>query len=279
MLTLESPAKINWFLQVLRRRDDGYHDIYTVMQKVSLCDTLRFEKIDSDEIEVISSLDIPKEDNLVYRAARLLKEYTRYKRGIRIFLEKRIPPQAGLGGGSSNAATTLVGLNRLWDTGIGDNKLSELAASIGSDVAFFLNGSMALAEGRGEIITPIPNQKPGITLLLVKPDFGVSTADAYRNIKEFREKDPLVLKRFLKSLRSGELKALSSVIFNDLEAPVFTMFPLLKDLKETMLRAGAVTALLSGSGSCVFGLFTEHEAAQKASQHFTGLWHAVVETI
>ena len=149
-LSLEAPAKINWFLSIRGKRDDGYHDIVSVMQCVSLYDLLSFE--DSSEIELISNLDLPAGENLVYKAAILLKQNAQFNGGAKITLRKNIPAAAGLGGGSSDAAYTLIGLNKLWGLGLKEEELMELAGRIGSDVAFFIRGLFSVVEGRGEIV-------------------------------------------------------------------------------------------------------------------------------
>ena len=146
-LSLNAPAKINWFLGVAGKRDDGYHNIVSLMQCISLYDTLTFDHADS--VEITSYLDIPVRDNIVHKAASRLKEYTSCRKGADISLKKNVPVSAGLGGGSSDAACTLLGLNELWGLGLGKKRLSSIASEIGSDVPFFLNGPVAVVEGKG----------------------------------------------------------------------------------------------------------------------------------
>jgi 4-diphosphocytidyl-2-C-methyl-D-erythritol kinase len=193
---VRAPAKINWFLSVLAKRDDGYHDIYSFMQRVSLYDDLLF--YGADALEVICDSDIPLEDNLVYKAASLLQKYTSCRKGIRIILHKNIPLSAGLGGGSSDAAFALLALNTLWGLGLTKRELTTIGLEIGSDVPFFLNGPSALIEGKGEKITHLNINAP-MALLLVKPPVSVSTAWAYKNMKKLTKK-PIDIKLFCQAL-------------------------------------------------------------------------------
>jgi len=172
-ITLNAPAKINWFLDIVDKRDDGYHNIVTAMQFVNLFDHLTFEK--AEKIEVICSLNIPVAENLVYKAAVLIKKYSSYNGGARITLKKEIPHSAGLGGGSSDAAYTLMGLNRLWVLGLNTEKLTGLASETGSDVPFFIRGPFSLAEGRGERVNDL-NIKSNVAMLLVKPEISISSS-------------------------------------------------------------------------------------------------------
>jgi 4-diphosphocytidyl-2-C-methyl-D-erythritol kinase len=282
LLTLHSPAKINWFLRVTGRREDGYHDIYTLMQTINLYDTLSFELTSGDiSIDIVSdsTLDIPPEKNLIYKAANLLKKTTGCQSGISVTLRKKIPVQAGLGGGSSNAATTLLGLNILWGTRLSVSELSEIGAGVGSDVPFFIHGGIAVAEGRGEAITAFDSVPKGLALLIVKPDYGVSTPAAYRGIRNYSRKDPELPSRLIDVLINRKYERLPELISNDLEEPVFYIHPELRDIKERLLREGADAALLCGSGSSVFGVYRTRTAALRASESFRTLWHTVVETI
>ncbi len=279
MLSINSPAKINWFLKITGRRPDGYHDIHSVMQRIALHDTLHFEESEGGEIVVESNLGIAMEENLVYRAAGLLKRYARYPGGARIRLTKRIPVQAGLGGGSSNAAATLRGLNRLWRTGLDAPALSGIGARLGSDVPFFLNGPIAAVEGRGEKVTPLPPPERKTALLIIKPAYGVSTALAYKNVSGYSAVDASRQAALMEALDEGVLGRLGDVVCNDLEGPVFGLYPGLGALKERLLESGAAAALLCGSGSALFGVFASREDAEGASGAFSDLWHVVTETV
>ncbi len=277
MLKLSSPAKINWFLKVLGRRADGFHDIYTVMQTIGLRDTLYFEKA-KGEIEVESELPLPPEENLVYRAAMLLRKETGCSHGARIRLVKEIPLEAGLGGGSSNAAATLVGLNRLWERNLDGKSLSRLGAALGSDVPFFLNGPFCAVEGRGDVVRPLRAPRKRIPLLIIKPEQGISTAHAYRGVKTCSEKDGS-LQELLAALLEGENPgSLAQILGNDLEEPAFRLLPAIREIKEALLAGGAAAALMCGSGSSVFGVFHTKADAEEAAATFRDLWHVVTET-
>lgn len=279
MFTLKAPAKINWLLSVLSKRQDGYHEIKTLMQAVTLYDCLEFEK--SENMEVETESEIPMKDNLVYRAAVLLKEKFKVKKGALITLKKEIPLAAGLGGGSSDAACAMIGLNKLWGLGLDNEKLMELGAMIGSDVPFFFNGHFALAEGRGEVITPLDMKTPHI-LLLVKPDIGVSTKWAYAEmnglLKELTKKDNNI-KLSCQALESRDFHQMALILRNDFEIPVAKKFPAINELKNRLLESGAKVSLMSGSGPTVFGVFDNKANAEQAAEAMKPNWSRVVETI
>ncbi len=249
-----APAKINLSFAIKGRRDDGFHEIETLMAPISLADRVTIERSKTNGIQFsCDDSSLPGgDDNLVVRAARLFRERTRIEEGIEIALEKKIPHGAGLGGGSSDAATTLRGLNELFETRLTQKELIELAAQIGSDVPFFILGAAAVCRGRGEIVEPA--RLPGrFTLLLVKPDFGVPTPWAYERWKNSRNL-PGVKYSF---------QEFSGVRFgNDLERPVFEKFVLLGYLKTWLsLQPEVGVALLSGSGSTVFAAL--HDSANQ----------------
>jgi 4-diphosphocytidyl-2-C-methyl-D-erythritol kinase len=275
MLTLKAPAKINWFLHILGKREDAYHEIRSLMQCVSLYDSLVFE--DSSAIEVQTEADIPLEKNLVYRAAIVLKEATGHKGGARITLKKDIPEAAGLGGGSSDAAATLRGLNELWETGLSKEALSTLAASLGSDIPFFMNGPSALVEGRGEKLTPVDIGTP-VTLLLLKPDMGVSAGWAYSNARN-RTINAVDTGSFITAIEGRDYSALEDMLGNDLEEAVLERHPEIRRMMDAVLENGAVLSAMSGSGSTVFGLFESPGQAEEAQGKIKAHWSAVVETL
>jgi 4-diphosphocytidyl-2-C-methyl-D-erythritol kinase len=275
-IRLKAPAKINWFLSVLNKREDGYHDIVSSLQCVELFDILSFEE--AGEIHLLSEMGIPAEGNLVYKAAVLLKKMSSYKRGARIHLQKNIPVAAGLGGGSSDAAATLIGLNRLWGLNLDKKTLMRLAAEIGSDVPFFLSGTLSLAEGRGEKVTDLPAESSAI-ILLVKPDIAVSTSWAYQSYKTGLTKKPVDIKLFCQALVSRNFFLLRDMVGNDLEEVVFGKYPAVGKIKRILLENGALFSLMSGSGSAVFGVFHTMEEAFRASQCLQGEWCRVVRTL
>lgn len=279
MFTLSAPAKINWFLNILRKRQDGYHDILSLMQCVTLYDSLSFEQ--SEETDVVTDAPIPLAQNLVYKAAMLMKETARGSTGARITLKKETPLQAGLGGGSSDAAFTIMGLNRLWSLGLSQGGMMKLGETLGSDVPFFFNGSFALTEGRGEVVSPLRINK-SYTILLVKPPINVSTEWAYSQVDSSREgltKNANNIKLFCQALENGDFGLLSSIQGNDLEPLVVRKYPVIDEIKQELLNSGAVFSSMSGSGPTVFGVFETDEKAVVAREHMAPYWCRVVNTI
>ena len=276
-VALKAPAKINWFLSVTGKRDDGYHNIVSLVQCVSLYDNLLFRE--SEEIALDSDLGIPARDNLAYKAAVILKKYSGYQRGVHITLEKHIPSAAGLGGGSSDAAFTLIGLNRLWRLNLGMGILMQLGSEIGSDVPFFLRGPFSLVEGRGEIVSPIEPKSPA-ALLLVNPRISVSAAWAYSNIKaEILTKKPIDIKLFCQTLDSRDYGLLQHMVANDLEPAVIAEYREVADIKGMLTRNGAAIVSMSGSGPTVFAVFRSTDEALRASEHMGTYWCRVVSTL
>jgi 4-diphosphocytidyl-2-C-methyl-D-erythritol kinase len=288
-LSLRAPAKINWFLSVLEKRKDGYHNIQTMMQCVSLFDNLIFES--SETIEVMGDLDIPVQDNLAYKAASLLKQYTSCKGGARIRLQKEIPISAGLGGGSSDAASVLLGLNILWRLKLRTDELSSIGMEIGSDVPFFVNGLSAFVEGKGEKITPLQMNNPFV-ILLVKLDIAVSSAWAYTSLDTLRmhriknsklTKKPVDIKLFCQALNKQDFASLNTILHNDLERVVFERYPVVGEIKDKMVQEGAIISAMSGSGPAVFGVFRSKDTAEKAAEAIKssvdGGWCRVVESL
>jgi 4-diphosphocytidyl-2-C-methyl-D-erythritol kinase len=288
MITIKSPAKINWSLYVLDRRADGYHNIVSLIQRIALYDTLKFEP--SSFISLKSSMKIPEEQNLVFRAARALQKAAGVTKGAMISLDKDIPSGAGLGGGSSDAAFTLIGLNELWNTGFESYKLQEIGATLGSDVPFFIGSAAAIVTERGDTLIS-EDVRAGSTLLIVKPDESISTAAAYQAISDSRKACGECLdltnnneklnniKLIIGALNDGPIALLGSLLHNDFERVAVKMSPVIREIKERLLNAGAVAALLSGSGSAVFGLFATRTEALRASGQFESYWHRVTETL
>lgn len=265
-IKLPSFAKINWTLQVLGKRPDAFHEIFTVLQTVSLHDELTLVSRDDGQLRVsCNDPSVPLDQaNLVWRAASALRERTGVSRGVDLVLHKQIPAQAGLGGGSSNAAITLFGLNWLWDCGLGTEDLLAIAGTIGSDVPFFLIGGTALAEGKGTKLEGFPDV-PETHLIIVLPNARVSTKEAYR----------LLNRPSLTTLNSTSILARSFAasdltdraqwpLKNDFEDVIFEIEPELKRAKQALLDSGARGALLAGSGSSVFGIFADEPSRQRA---------------
>lgn len=268
MLKLQSPAKINLFLETVRKRPDGFHEIRTLFERISLCDTLYFKKTASGIRLRTDSKNIPSgPSNLVYRAAQLLRQETGVRCGVSIRIQKRIPVQAGLGGGSSNAATTLLALNALWRLDLPKRRLFELGARLGSDVPFFLmDTSYALGTGRGEILKKIP-QKCKIWHVLVKPPFSISTKEAYGALRpSFLTPPKADVKMLFHSIQKGPNSLLLKLLSNSLELTLGKRVVTISKIKKALLDQGALGALLSGSGSSVFGVFSLQRNAQKAAR-------------
>ena len=274
--SLKAPAKINWFLSVLDNREDGYHNIISAMQCVDLFDSLTFEE--DEEIRVVSDLDLRAEENLVHKAAVLLKNFSSHASGARIELKKNIPVAAGLGGGSSDAATTLLGLNTFWGLDLDRETLWKLAAEIGSDVPFFLSRTLSLVEGRGEKVREL-DAESSLVLLLVKPEASVSTSWAYGSYRSGLTKKSVDIKLFCQALDRKNFAFLRDAVFNDLEPVVIRHYPVVGETKKMLLQNGAVFSLMSGSGSTVFGVFRTIEEAVTASHALQGNWCRVVSTL
>lgn len=262
--TLPSFAKINLNLRVLGKRPDGFHELFTVFQTVSLHDSLSFSE--NEDIRLTcDDTSIPTDQrNLVVKAANLLRERGGIKHGVSLHLEKRIPAPGGLGGGSSNAAVALIGLSRLWKLELSADELQTMACELGSDVPYFLTGGTAIGSGRGTQIEPIEDlQVPH--LLIVSPYVSVSTPDAFksldaRNLTTSDAERILIVCRF----EARKLDILHSVLTNDMEPAVFAAYPEIERVKHTLLRLGAVGAMMSGSGASVFAVFDKEETRQTA---------------
>jgi len=238
-----SPAKINLGLNIISRRDDGYHNIETIFYPIKLFDKLKFFLSEKFEIECNDPSIPTDESNLIYKARNILSSFVGKELNVKVLLEKYIPSFAGLGGGSSNAAITLLALNEIFELKLTSNQLFELASKIGSDVSFFILNKPAFAEGRGEKLTLLPNLKIDYKVLVVVPEIKVSTAWAYSN---FRKSEKRIDLRLIKTKEDFELY--KSQITNDFEPIVFSSYPEIKSIKEKLLESGAIFSLMSGSG-------------------------------
>ncbi len=264
-MTIHSHAKINLGLRILGKREDGYHDLATIFVPVDLCDTVELHARDLGLSMECTRDDVPCDSgNLCLRAAAEVYRFAGGG-GVHIALDKRIPVGAGLGGGSSNAAMVLRALPRLWGTEIPDEELQAMAARLGSDVPFFLHDGPALAGGRGEMLTPLDVHLPW-WIVLVTPRIHVSTAWAYASLgARERQPDPRLDLLLSDAVRAGDPAPL---LVNDFEPAVFERWPAIAAMKRRLLDNGAVGALMSGSGSTVFGLFGDAEAAHTALAAF-----------
>lgn len=290
MKTLVKPSgcKINLLLNILGRRPDGFHDLETILQPVPLLDEIELSRNGSGVHLTTDHPSLPCDDsNLMVKAARAFFEVAGIAPAVTMRLVKRIPMEAGLGGGSANAATTLLGLNELFDSPLTAGQLHEVAARLGSDVPFFLQGNPALATGRGERIEPLAPfpALDGLTLVLVHPGFGISTAWAYRSLARFPDALnglPGRSDELIRSLNRLDRADWGRLLYNSLEAPALWKYPILGLYVEEFKSRGAVAAMMSGSGSTVFAWFANRALAESCLEHFrarfgTACWSATVE--
>ena len=271
---LKSPCKVNLLLNILGQRADGFHELETVMQPVNFCDELFFERSGHGVRLSCSDTTLPADTrNLVFRAAANFLAAAKISDGVKIHLEKKIPLAAGLGGGSGNAATTLLALNELFNQPLSLAKLDELAAALGSDIPFFLCGKPALAIGRGEKVEPLENFPAlrGKAFFLIHPGFGIATPWAYQNLARF----PAALngekgraQKLISLLQTSGLKMAAREFYNSLEAPVLDKFPVLSLYQEFLREHGALAALMSGSGSTTFAIAENLAAAESLAEKF-----------
>ena len=261
-IELLSPAKVNLRLEVLRRRGDGYHEIRTILQRISLSDRLSISLKREKGISVIT--DSPRlpvdEGNLAYRAASSLLEEAEARVGVEVHIQKRIPISSGLGGGSSNAASTLMGLNRILKLNFSKGRLMEIGARIGADIPFFMLERTAMATGIGEKLEPL-EIRPSIWLVLVNPGWEVSTRWAYEGLNFKLTKRPIHIK--LPPFFS-DIGQVAHILHNDLESVTISAYPEIDGMKAELLSQGAVGSLMTGSGPTVFGLFPHKNEAESA---------------
>lgn len=261
-IELLSPAKVNLRLEVLRRREDGYHEIRTILQRISLYDRLRISLKGEEGISVIT--DSPRlpvdERNLAYRAASFLLEEAEARIGMELHIHKQIPISSGLGGGSSNAASTLMGLNRILKLNFSKDRLMEIGARIGADIPFFILERTAMATGIGERLEPL-DIRPSIWLVLVNPGWEVSTRWAYEGLNFKLTKRPVNIKLppFF-----NDIGQVTRILRNDLEGITIPAYPAIDGIKVELLSQGAVGSLMTGSGPTVFGLFAHNKEAERA---------------
>lgn len=266
-ISLKALAKINLGLDVVRRREDGYHEVRMVMQTIHLYDRLEMEKTATQGIELSTNLSyLPvNENNLVYRAGKLLMDEFGITEGIKVYLNKRIPVAAGMAGGSTDAAAMLYGMNELFELGLSREQLMERGVRIGADVPYCLMRGTALAEGIGEILTPLaPMVK--CPVLIAKPAISVSTSFVYQNLKLDADTKHPDIDRLIRDIRRQDLSAIAGDMGNVLERVTIPNYPVIAQIKEQMMDSGAINAMMSGSGPTVFGLFEEEETAQAAYQ-------------
>lgn len=265
-LTRKAYAKINLGLDVLRRREDGYHEVKMIMQTVAIYDTLTFLKRKTPGICLkVDKKELSEDkDNLIYRAAELLMEKAKVQEGVEIHLEKRIPIAAGMAGGSTDAAAAFHGINELFGLGYSLEELQALGVTLGADIPYCLAGGTAISEGIGEVLTPLP-MPPQCTLVVAKPDINVSTKFVYENLHADTLTCHPDIDGMAEAIKAGSMRGITDRLGNVLETVTVREYPIIEKIKELMLAEGAAGALMSGSGPTVFGIFDEEEQAKKAA--------------
>ncbi|HEY3931046.1 MAG TPA: 4-(cytidine 5'-diphospho)-2-C-methyl-D-erythritol kinase [Verrucomicrobiae bacterium] len=286
-LEKKSFCKVNLLLNILGKRPDGFHELETVMQPVNFCDEISFERGGNGIRLSCSDKNLPVDSrNLIFRAATKFLEAAKISKGVRIHLEKKIPLAAGLGGGSGNAATTLLALNELFGQPLTAEKLYEIAATLGSDIPFFLQDKPVLAAGRGEKIQPLENfpALKGNAFLLIHPGFGISTPWAYQNLARFPEAlngKAGRAKELVGKLQTKNLAGAAGTFYNSLEAPALEKFPILQLFQKFLRANGALAALMSGSGSTTFTIVENISSGELLVEKFKSMfgencWTAII---
>ncbi len=264
-ISVKALAKINLGLDVVRKREDGYHEVRMIMQTIHLFDRLEISKNISGEISMETNLAFlpTNENNLVYKAAKLLKDEFEIKDGVHVWLHKYIPVAAGMAGGSTDAAAVLYGMNRMFELGLSVEELMKRGVKIGADVPYCLLRGTALAEGIGEKLTKLPPMVK-CPVLIAKPQVNVSTKFVYENLKLDAQKKHPDIDRLVSDIKEQDLYKIAADMGNILETVTIPAYPVIAEIKENMLEHGAVNAMMSGSGPTVFGLFDDENTATAA---------------
>ena len=261
---IKAYAKINLGLDVVRKLENGYHEVKMVMQTVGIYDVLEFERAESGIVITTDSGELPTgEDNLIYKAAKLMIETYRITEGVKIHLEKHIPIAAGMAGGSTDAAATLKGMNRLFDLGCTLRDLMELGVKIGADVPYCVMGGTALSEGIGEKLTPLA-PAPDCYVLVAKPDINVSTKYVYEHLDAQEIVKHPDIDGMVEAIAEESLQGILDRMENVLETVTVSAYPVIQTIKDRMKELGAINSLMSGSGPTVFGIFVEKDMARRA---------------
>ncbi|MCR5176987.1 MAG: 4-(cytidine 5'-diphospho)-2-C-methyl-D-erythritol kinase [Anaerovibrio sp.] len=261
MISIEANAKINLTLDILGKRNDGYHEVSMVMQEISLHDTLKLEVAEEGICLEISDPQLPADNsNLCYKAAELIMSECGLSSGVKIKLEKRIPMAAGLAGGSADAAAVLRGMNQLFSLDLDEGELCRLGAKLGSDIPFCIMGGTMLATGRGEVLQRLP-AVPELDIVLAKPKVGVSTAWAYKTYDAGYEGPHPDNKAMIQAIQSGDVLYISKLLCNVLESVTINEHAIINEYKAVMKENGALAAMMSGSGPTVFGIAPDEKAA------------------
>ena len=267
-IELKSRAKINLSIDVLGKREDGYHLVEMIMQTIDLYDIIKIKSLETEEIIINSNtLDIPlNENNIVYKAIELIRENFSIKRGVEVFIEKNIPIAAGMAGGSSNAAAVLVGLNELWNLNLSNEELKELGFKLGADVPFCIEGKTALAQGVGEELTYIKGLSDDISILVCKPELFVSTKEVYEGLDLINIKNRPDNKYLIKCLENNDIESLSKNMANVLETVTSKKHTEINDIEKIMNENNALGSMMSGSGPTVFGIYKNEEDALRGKR-------------
>ncbi|WP_278682154.1 4-(cytidine 5'-diphospho)-2-C-methyl-D-erythritol kinase [Paraclostridium bifermentans] len=276
-IDLKSRAKVNLSIDVLGKREDGYHLVEMIMQTIDLYDKLKITEIEENSILIKSnSLDIPlNEDNIMYKAVNLLKNQFNIEKGIEISIEKNIPVAAGMAGGSSNAAAVLVGLNKLWNLGLSENELKNIGLKLGADVPFCITGGSALAEGIGEELTNIKGLPEDLNILVCKPNIFVSTKEVYQSLNMDKVKRRPKNKELIDALQKEDVKFISENMVNVLEEVTSLKYSEIGQIEDIMIKNKALGSMMSGSGPTVFGLFDNKDCAIKAKEDLQAKYNQV----
>lgn len=276
-IDLKSRAKVNLSIDVLGKREDGYHLVEMIMQTIDLYDKLKITEIEENSILIKSnSLDIPlNEDNIMYKAVKLLKNQFNIEKGIEISIEKNIPVAAGMAGGSSNAAAVLVGLNKLWNLGLSENELKDIGLKLGADVPFCITGGSALAEGIGEKLTNIKGLPEDLNILVCKPNIFVSTKEVYQSLNMDKVKRRPQNKELIDALQKEDVKFISENMVNVLEEVTSFKYSEIGQIEDIMIKNKALGSMMSGSGPTVFGLFDNKDCAIKAKEDLQAKYNQV----
>lgn len=257
-IVLESYGKINLGLDVLYKKENGYHEINTIMQQISLKDIVTIRDNKKGIIIESNNKDMPvNSENLVYKAWKAIKEKTGIKRGIHIKIHKNIPMAAGLAGGSSNGAAVLKGLNKLWELGLKDEELKAIGKELGADIPYCIQGGTALAQGIGEKLYPLKSFA-GIDVLLINPGILISTEDIYKSLN-LEKRKPMNMEKIIRAIKDRDLEALGNNMENIMESVAIKENPIIGEMKKDMKKHGSLGSLMSGSGPTVFGLFQDEE--------------------
>lgn len=263
-ILINAPAKVNLYLSVLGKRSDGYHDLQMIMQTVDLYDKVSISKIEKGIYVECKSPYIPKtEKNLAYKAAKMMIEHFNIQQGVLIKIDKKIPISAGLAGGSADAAAVINGMNKIFNLGVDIRELALLGKKVGADVPFCIIGGTAIAEGIGEVLTPITSLI-GVTMVLVKPSFSVSTANVFSSYENDKNENKPDINTLKKCIEKSDINGISNNLYNDLERVTAEKFSIIKEIKDMLMKNGAIGCLMSGSGPSVYGIFDTDNKAENA---------------